>query len=137
MRILVLNSGSSSIKYKLFDMTDRSTLASGLLERIGEATSSLTHRARNDRGETTETHKTGRIPDHRVGMQEIVEALSASGAEEKGPGLDAIGHRVVHGGEDFTDNGKQQDLHSTKFLADERCISIGVDIFWRIIKSEI
>ena len=103
MRILVLNSGSSSIKYKLFDMTDRSTLASGLLERIGEPTGSLTHRTRNDRGEMTESRKTGRIPDHKTGMQEIVEALSASGAEEKGPGLDAIGHRVVHGGEDFTE----------------------------------
>ncbi len=103
MRILVLNSGSSSIKYKLFDMTERSVLASGLLERIGEATSSLTHGARNGRGEMTEIRKTGRIPDHRTGMRVIVEALSASGAKGNEPGLDGIGHRVVHGGEDFTE----------------------------------
>ena len=103
MRILVLNSGSSSIKYKLFDMADRSILASGLVERIGEATSSLAHQARNARGEITETRKTGRVADHRAGMQQIVEALSASRAGEDGTGLAGIGHRVVHGGEDFTE----------------------------------
>jgi len=103
MRILVLNSGSSSIKYKLFDMADRSILASGLVERIGEATSSLAHQARNARGEMTETRKTGRVADHRAGMQQIVEALSASRAGEDGTGLAGIGHRVVHGGEDFTE----------------------------------
>jgi acetate kinase len=102
MRILVLNSGSSSIKYKLFDMTDRSILASGLVERIGEATSSLAHQARDARGEMTETRKTGRLADHREGMQQIVEALSASRTGEEGAGLAGIGHRVVHGGEDFT-----------------------------------
>jgi len=103
MRILVLNSGSSSIKYKLFDMTDRSILASGLVERIGEATGSLAHQARDGRGEMMETRKTGRVADHREGMQLIVEALSASRTGEEGAGLAGIGHRVVHGGEDFTE----------------------------------
>ena len=103
MRILVLNSGSSSIKYKLFDMTDRSVLASGLVERIGEATGSLAHQARDGRGEMMETRKTGRVADHREGMQLIVEALSASRTGEEGAGLAGIGHRVVHGGEDFTE----------------------------------
>ena len=87
MRILVLNSGSSSIKYKLFDMTDRSILASGLVERIGEATSSLAHQARDARGEMTETRKTGRVADHRAGMQQIVEALPPRVRARTGPGL--------------------------------------------------
>jgi acetate kinase len=103
MRILVLNSGSSSIKYKLFDMTDRSILASGLVERIGEETSSLKHQARSAQGEMAEPCRTGRVSDHREGMKWIVEALSESrtGADEDG--LAGIGHRVVHGGEDFTE----------------------------------
>lgn len=103
MRILVLNSGSSSIKYKLFDMIDRSVLTSGLMERIGEASGSLTHRARNGQAEMTESCKTGRVADHREGMQRIVEALSASRAHQVGAELAGIGHRVVHGGEDFTE----------------------------------
>ncbi len=103
MRILVLNSGSSSIKYKLFDMAERSVLASGLLEQIGEETSVLTHQTRNAPGEMTETRKAGRVSNHREGMQQIVEALSASRAGEDGVGLAGIGHRVVHGGEAFTE----------------------------------
>jgi len=103
MKILVLNSGSSSIKYKLFDMTHQSILASGLVERIGEATGSLEHQARDARGKMTETRKTVRIADHRAGMQQIVEALAASRAGEDRVGLAGIGHRVVHGGENFTE----------------------------------
>ena len=103
MRILVLNSGSSSIKYKLFDMKDRSTLASGLVERIGEETSSLKHQARNAQGRMAETCKTGRVSDHREGMKRIVGALSESRTGEDDGGLAGIGHRVVHGGEDFTE----------------------------------
>ncbi|MGW8320131.1 MAG: acetate/propionate family kinase [Thermodesulfobacteriota bacterium] len=103
MRILVLNSGSSSIKYKLFDMAERSVLASGLVERIGEETGALTHQVRNAAGQMTETRKTGRVSDHREGMQQIVEALSSSSTGEERAGLAGIGHRVVHGGEDFTE----------------------------------
>ena len=103
MRILVLNSGSSSIKYKLFDMTDRSILASGLVERIGEEPSSLKHQARSAQGEMAETCRTGRVSDHREGMRWIVEALSGSRAGQGEAELAGIGHRIVHGGEDFTE----------------------------------
>jgi acetate kinase len=103
MRILVLNSGSSSIKYKLFDMAQRSVLASGLLERIGEGTSTLTHEVRNAQGDRTETREEGNVPDHREGMRKIVAALSDSSAGAESAGLAGIGHRVVHGGEDFTE----------------------------------
>lgn len=103
MRILVLNSGSSSIKYKLFDMTDRSILASGVLERIGEQTGSLKHQAHNAQGEMVETRKNGTVSDHREGMKWIVAALSESRAGRDDAELAGIGHRVVHGGEDFTE----------------------------------
>jgi acetate kinase len=103
MRILVLNSGSSSIKYKLFDMSEPAILASGLVERIGEEAGSLKHEARNPKGTMTETRRTGRIADHREGMQWIVEALAASRADGEETELAGIGHRVVHGGEDFTE----------------------------------
>lgn len=103
MKILVLNSGSSSIKYKLFDMKDRSSLASGLLERIGEETSILTHQARKEDGEREEIREEGRVADHRVGIQRIAAALAESTGGQGDEALAGIGHRVVHGGEDFTE----------------------------------
>jgi acetate kinase len=87
-KILVLNSGSSSIKYRLFDMAqDRRVLASGLIERIGERP-----------GGTGQPS----IPDHREAMAEIVRRLEASGDLADERDLSAIGHRVVHGGEAFS-----------------------------------
>ena len=55
MKVLVINTGSSSIKYQLFDMSDAAVLAAGLLERIGESASSLTHRVRTETGEMAST----------------------------------------------------------------------------------
>jgi acetate kinase len=72
-RVLVLNSGSSSVKYRLFDGS--ATAAKGLIERIGEAG--------------------GAAPDHRVALQQIMDAIDLDG-------LAAVGHRVVHGGARFT-----------------------------------
>ena len=79
-RVLVLNTGSSSIKYQLFDMDSRAVLAAGLLERIGEEASG--------------------VADHREGLSSIFETLAASGGLSDG--LAGIGHRVVHGGERFS-----------------------------------
>lgn len=83
MKILVLNSGSSSIKYQLFEMPQEKVLAQGLIERIGEEGSP--------------------IPTHTAGIQHILATLT----EGKQPvlksldELDSVGHRVVHGGEAF------------------------------------
>ncbi|MGR8930418.1 MAG: acetate/propionate family kinase [Gammaproteobacteria bacterium] len=96
MKILVLNAGSSSIKYSLFSMADHSTLLTGIVERIGE--SSAKHRY----------HLTGAgehviekvIVDHQQALHELFATLSASGAIREGE-LSCIGHRVVHGGELF------------------------------------
>jgi len=95
-RVLVLNTGSSSIKYRLFDMGGRAVLASGLLERIGEETSRLTHWTEGADPLVVDR----RVADHQEGLDAIFEALgSLSGLSA---GLAAIGHRVVHGGEQFS-----------------------------------
>lgn len=101
MKILVINSGSSSIKYQLFNMTDKTVLASGLLEQIGEDGSRLTHRTRISDDEMEAIVKTDPVPDHREGFQQIGAVLGESGALMDTGELDGIGHRVVHGGEVF------------------------------------
>jgi acetate kinase len=101
MKILVINSGSSSIKYRLFDMTAGTVLASGVLEQIGEAQSRLTHQTRNARGEMDEIVKTDAAADHQVGFQLIGTVMGESGELQDTAELSGIGHRVVHGGEEF------------------------------------
>ncbi|MFD6426111.1 acetate kinase [Streptomyces sp. NPDC060198] len=101
-RVLVLNSGSSSVKYQLLDMRDHSRLASGLVERIGEETSRLVHTPRpGEGGEARE--RTGRIADHAAALKAAAEELAADGLGLDSPELAAIGHRVVHGGLRFTE----------------------------------
>ncbi len=101
MKVLVINSGSSSIKYELFDMSDRTVLASGLLECIGQSESRLKHRSRDPQGQMSETVWCGRVPNHREGLPRIVAVLSATGVLKDTRELFGIGHRVVHGGEAF------------------------------------
>ncbi|MGD2036961.1 MAG: acetate kinase [Desulfobacterales bacterium] len=102
MKILVINSGSSSIKYRLFDMTARTVLASGVLEQIGEAESRLTHHTRNAQGQMDAIEKTAAVADHQAGFELIGTVLGESGALRDISELSGIGHRVVHGGEKFT-----------------------------------
>ena len=103
MKILVINTGSSSIKYKLFDVDRRREMSSGLAEKIGEKTSLLTHRVFGDDGTVRETTKKGRVADHREGMEAIVGLLvdPEVGAIGDKADITAVGHRVVHGGETF------------------------------------
>jgi len=99
MKVLVLNCGSSSLKYQLFDMTSEKVLAKGLVERIGIDGSRVKH------------EKTGieplkfdiPIPNHKVGIKVVLDTL-LDGDQGVIRGLDelrAVGHRVVHGGEKF------------------------------------
>ncbi|MFJ7903455.1 acetate kinase [Streptomyces sp. NPDC096198] len=99
-RVLVLNSGSSSLKYQLLDMRDSSRLAAGLVERIGEQTSRLRHTALTN-GDTREQN--GPIADHQAALKAVAEELSRDGMGLDSPELAAIGHRVVHGGLFFTE----------------------------------
>ncbi|GMQ88702.1 MAG: acetate kinase [Gammaproteobacteria bacterium] len=85
IKVLVINSGSSSIKYQLFNMDGEAVLASGAVERIGEAQSQ---------------HEQC-VTDHREGLLRIGALLRESGALTELSELSAIGHRVVHGGESF------------------------------------
>ncbi len=97
-RVLVLNAGSSSVKYQLIEMLDGSRLASGLVERIGEANGRLVHTPRS--GLKRETLQT--FPDHGAALKSVAEELAADGVGLDSPELAAIGHRVVHGGLRFT-----------------------------------
>ncbi|MFD8151930.1 acetate kinase [Streptomyces sp. NPDC059720] len=98
-RVLVLNSGSSSVKYQLLDMRDSSRLAMGLVERIGEGTSRLKHTPAG--GGSRE--RGGAIADHDAALKAVAEELAKDGLGLDSPELAAIGHRVVHGGKSFTE----------------------------------
>ncbi|WP_406136575.1 acetate kinase [Streptomyces sp. NBC_01089] len=99
-RVLVLNSGSSSVKYQLLDMADGSKLAMGLVERIGEAASRCVHTLLTPGGSTRE--QSGHIADHSAALKAVAAELDADGLGLDSPELAAIGHRVVHGGLRFT-----------------------------------
>ncbi|MFF4379544.1 acetate kinase [Kitasatospora sp. NPDC001547] len=98
-RVLVLNAGSSSVKYRLIDMLDGAALASGLVERIGEAGGRLVHTPRT--GGPREAVQV--FPDHAAALKAVAEELAADGLGLDSPELAAIGHRVVHGGLRFTE----------------------------------
>ena len=101
MKILVINTGSSSIKYQLFEMNEKSVLASGLIERIGENTAKHKFSSVNLK-ESIVLEKS--IPDHETGISEMDELLTNAkdGVIKNSSEISAIGHRVVHGGETFT-----------------------------------
>ncbi|MGW8061420.1 acetate kinase [Streptomyces ziwulingensis] len=98
-RVLVLNSGSSSVKYQLIDMRGGDRLAVGLVERIGEETSLLRHTPAG--GGTRE--RNGSVPDHDAALKAVAAELAGDGLGLDSPELAAIGHRVVHGGRQFTE----------------------------------
>lgn len=100
MKILVLNCGSSSIKYQLFDMQSSCVLAKGLAQRVGQAGSTIDFRKGND-GEKSVLKMD--IDDHKVGIQKIFELLTDkdNGVLKSLSEVDAVGHRIVHGGDKF------------------------------------
>lgn len=107
MKILVINAGSSSLKYQLYDMTDESVLAKGLVERIGMDSSILTHKP-TGKNELTEVSE---ILEHTTAIRKVLHALTN---EEHGvianiDEIDAVGHRVVHGGEAFKESALVTD----------------------------
>ena len=82
-------------------MSDKSVLAGGLLEQIGESESRLTHNSRDVQGAITEIVRTQPVENHKAGFRLIGAVLNDSGVVGDSSGLDGIGHRVVHGGEKF------------------------------------
>lgn len=99
MKILVLNCGSSSIKYKLFEMETRTILAQGGVEKIGLPDSFL--QVKLPSGEKVKIEKP--MPEHTIGIQLILDSLvdEKIGCLKSLKEIDAVGHRVVHGGEKF------------------------------------
>lgn len=99
--VLVINSGSSSFKYQLIEMDTEQTLASGLIERIGEPVGASTHKRRDSAGEW-ETHtRELPIPDHTAGFAIMLAAFRAHGPSLAEHPPVVVGHRVVHGGARF------------------------------------
>jgi acetate kinase len=102
MKILVLNCGSSSIKFQLFEMDKEQVLAKGLVEKIGHADAILTYApAGRDKIVTTR-----QILSHEVALQLVFDSLlhPTHGVIRSKQEIDGIGHRLVHGGEEFTDS---------------------------------
>lgn len=100
MKVLVINAGSSSLKYQLVDMTNESALAVGLCERIGIDNSIITQK----RFDGKKLEKQVDLPTHKTALGEVVKALTDSefGVIKNMGEINAVGHRVVHGGETFT-----------------------------------
>lgn len=101
MKVLVLNSGSSSIKYQLFQADDWRVLAAGSVNRIGEPRGEFTGRWRDAAGEDRSFALNQTIANHRDGLGLIVARLRETGVLAGKGDLTAVGHRVVHGGEAF------------------------------------
>lgn len=99
MKLLVINAGSSSLKYQLYDMTDESVLAKGLVERIGMDSSILNHKP-TGKEEVTEVSE---ILEHTTAIRKVLDKLTDKehGVLNSVEEIQAVGHRVVHGGEAF------------------------------------
>jgi len=99
MKIFVINCGSSSLKYKLFDMRDEDVLAEGIIERIGIENSFLKYETK----EGTDIKIEHEIPTHKEGIELLIETLLSDehGVLEDMDEIKAVGHRVAHGGEKF------------------------------------
>ena len=99
MKILVLNAGSSSLKYQLFDWNNNTVIAKGNVERIGIEGSFIKHKDAND----NKSEFPGNITDHTEALKKVLDILVSPehGSLQSLEEIDAIGHRVVHGGETF------------------------------------
>ena len=101
MKILIVNAGSSSLKYQLIDMEDESTIAKGLVEKIGLENGKLKHK-----GNGKEFVVEKKIDNHVIATQMMLEALTDAehGVVKSMDEIGAVGHRVLHGGAKFTES---------------------------------
>ncbi len=119
MKVLVINSGSSSIKYKLFMMPEQKVICSGLVERIGLKKGNIHYQY----GQKEISEETS-IPNHKIGLQKVVNLLldEKVGVISSTDDIIAVGHRVVHGGSKYTattiiDNEVKKKIKSLSSLA--------------------
>ena len=102
MNILVMNCGSSSLKYQLINSDSEEVLAKGLCERIGASGSVLTHKTKDGRKEVIEEP----MPNHTIAVKLVISALTDKeyGCIKSLDEIGAVGHRIVHGGENFSES---------------------------------
>lgn len=100
MKIVIINSGSSSIKYQLIDMPSKEVICSGMIDRIGLETSNFTYKTNKDSIEEILP-----IANHKIGLEKIAQLLldETIGVIKSTQEIEAVGHRVVHGGASFSD----------------------------------
>jgi acetate kinase len=103
VRVIVVNAGSSSIKYEVFELEGLAAVARGLLDRIGASDSRLKHRWLTSSGRWEEIVETRHVADHREGFSFILEVSGRVLPGGAMPEVFAVGHRVVHGGEKFSE----------------------------------
>lgn len=101
MKILVINSGSSSIKFRLMDKQDFTPIVIGNLERIGTKHSFFSYSIKTETGDHNIQEKVGHIGNHTEGFELLIDFLHNKSFMNASSALAAIGHRVVHGGEEF------------------------------------
>ncbi|MCD0469235.1 acetate/propionate family kinase [Flavobacterium sp. JAS] len=103
MKILIINSGSSSIKYQLMVMPANEVICTGMIDRIGLETSNVSFKTSSNTIEETLP-----ISNHKVGLQKVASMLldAEKGVIKSTSEIGAVGHRVVHGGSDFSDTVK-------------------------------
>ncbi len=105
MKILVINAGSSSLKYQLIDMENENLLAKGICEQIGDDNSTFTHKVPADAAKTIKSapHK---MADHGEAIQLVLDTLVSkeNGVIDSMDEIGAVGHRVLHGAEKFSDS---------------------------------
>lgn len=99
MKIVIINSGSSSIKYQLIDMPANEVICSGMIDRIGLESSNFSYVT-----STVKVEETLPIANHKIGLQKISQLLMDDkvGVIKSTSEIDAVGHRVVHGGSNFS-----------------------------------
>lgn len=99
MKIVIINSGSSSIKYQLIKMPANEVICSGMIDRIGLETSNLSYETKENRIDEIMA-----IPNHKVGLKKVAQLLldEKVGVIKSTSEIEAVGHRVVHGGSSFS-----------------------------------
>ncbi|MGL4721710.1 MAG: acetate kinase [Desulfovibrionaceae bacterium] len=142
MNIFVINSGSSSFKYQLIDMDKKKALCSGAVECIGDPNSFLTHKQYPDTDKEKKYREEGSFINHEVAMKRVIELLSDKehGVIESVQEVDAVGHRVVQGGEKLKET-TLMDEHSLKIVKEIMMLAplhnpvqiIGIEITKRLL----
>ena len=99
VKVMAVNAGSSSLKFQLINMPSEEVITSGLVERIGQEVGNFVIKVNGEKIQTQTP-----IPDHQVAVDLLLNALVDHHIVESLEEIDAVGHRVVHGGEDFDDS---------------------------------